>query len=106
MPSYLSIAAAIGYLASVRDVVCAVRRLDDLEGDLVIEAEKLAGDEARDVSSPIVYVDDVVLIACEGNATETPLHSTSPPQVGALTVTEDDLLLVRPPLSVTVSVTV
>ena len=36
-----------GYLASVRDVVCAVRRLDDLEGDLVIEAEKLAGDEAR-----------------------------------------------------------
>ena len=36
-----------GYLASVSDVVCAVRRLDDVEGDLMIEAEKLAGDEAR-----------------------------------------------------------
>ena len=36
-----------GYLASVSDVVCNVRRLDDLEGDLVIEAERLAGDEAR-----------------------------------------------------------
>ena len=36
-----------GYLASVSDVVCSVRRLDDLEGDLVIEAEKLAGDEGR-----------------------------------------------------------
>ena len=36
-----------GYLASVSDVVCAVRRLDDLDGDLVIEAEKLAGDDAR-----------------------------------------------------------
>lgn len=36
-----------GYLASVSDVVCAARRLDELEGDLVIEAEKLAGDELR-----------------------------------------------------------
>lgn len=36
-----------GYLASVSDVVCAVRRLDDLDGELVIEAEKRAGDEAR-----------------------------------------------------------
>lgn len=36
-----------GYLASVSDVVCAVRRLDDLDGDLVIEAEKRAGDEGR-----------------------------------------------------------
>jgi len=36
-----------GYLASVSDVVCNVRRLDDLEGDLVIEAERLAGDEDR-----------------------------------------------------------
>ena len=36
-----------GYLASVSDVVCRARRLDNLEGDLVIEAERLAGDEAR-----------------------------------------------------------
>lgn len=36
-----------GYLASVSDVVCGVRRLDDLDAELVIEAEKLAGDEVR-----------------------------------------------------------
>lgn len=36
-----------GYLASVSDVVCSVRRLDDLDAELVIEAEKLAGDEGR-----------------------------------------------------------
>ena len=36
-----------GYLASVSDVVCAVRRLDDLDGEVVIEADKLAGDDAR-----------------------------------------------------------
>ena len=36
-----------GYLASVSDVVCRVQRLDDLDAELVIEAEKLAGDEGR-----------------------------------------------------------
>lgn len=36
-----------GYLASVSDVVCRARRLDDLPGELVVEAERLAGDEAR-----------------------------------------------------------
>jgi predicted hotdog family 3-hydroxylacyl-ACP dehydratase len=36
-----------GYLASVRDVVCYARRLDDLEHDLVIDAERLMGDEER-----------------------------------------------------------
>lgn len=36
-----------GYLASVSDVVCNAERLDDLEEDLVIEAERLAGDEGR-----------------------------------------------------------
>ena len=36
-----------GYLASVSDVMCNVRRLDDLDAELVIEAEKLAGDEGR-----------------------------------------------------------
>lgn len=36
-----------GYLASVRDVVCAVARLDDLQGDLVIEAEQLMGEAGR-----------------------------------------------------------
>jgi len=36
-----------GYLASVRDVVCRRHRLDDLQQDLIIEAERLMGDEAH-----------------------------------------------------------
>jgi predicted hotdog family 3-hydroxylacyl-ACP dehydratase len=32
-----------GYLISVRDLVCRERRLDNLEGDLVVEAEQLMG---------------------------------------------------------------
>lgn len=36
-----------GYIVSVSDVVCRERRLDELEHDLVIEAERLAGDGAR-----------------------------------------------------------
>ncbi len=36
-----------GYLASLRDVVCRRDRLDDLEGDLLVEAEQVAGDGAH-----------------------------------------------------------
>ena len=36
-----------GYLAALRDVDCRASRLDDLAGDLVIDAEKMMGDEAR-----------------------------------------------------------
>jgi predicted hotdog family 3-hydroxylacyl-ACP dehydratase len=36
-----------GYLASLRDVVCRRDRLDDLSEDLIIEAERLMGDEAH-----------------------------------------------------------
>ena len=36
--------ARAGYLASLRDVECRRDRLDDLEGDLVVEAEQVAGD--------------------------------------------------------------
>lgn len=36
-----------GYLASLRDVACRKNRLDDLEGDLIVDAEKLMGDESR-----------------------------------------------------------
>ena len=36
-----------GYLASVRDVVCMRARLDDLAGDLIVDAEQLMGDETR-----------------------------------------------------------
>ena len=36
-----------GYLASLRDVTCRIMRLDTLHDDLVIDVEKLMGDEAR-----------------------------------------------------------
>jgi predicted hotdog family 3-hydroxylacyl-ACP dehydratase len=36
-----------GYLANLRDVECGRSRLDDLEGDLVVEAEQCAGDGAH-----------------------------------------------------------
>ncbi len=37
-----------GYLAALRDVVCRVARLDDVDDDLIIEAERVMGD-ARSV---------------------------------------------------------
>jgi len=36
-----------GYLASLRDVSCRRDRLDDLDGELVIEAERVMGDGDR-----------------------------------------------------------
>ncbi len=36
-----------GYLASLRDVTCSEGLLDRPAGDLVVEAERLMGDEAR-----------------------------------------------------------
>lgn len=36
-----------GYLASLRDVACRRDRLDDLDGDLIVEAEHEAGDGNR-----------------------------------------------------------
>ena len=45
-----------GYLASVRDVVCRVARLDDLSGDLIVEAERLMGDASRVVYRFTVWV--------------------------------------------------
>ncbi len=36
-----------GYLVSLRDVICRESRLDDLEGDLIVDAEQLMGDQSR-----------------------------------------------------------
>jgi len=36
-----------GYLASLRDVECRRDRIDDLEGELVVEAEQVAADGAH-----------------------------------------------------------
>jgi predicted hotdog family 3-hydroxylacyl-ACP dehydratase len=39
-----SIGPAVGYLASVRNVILCVRRLDDLAADLIATAERITGD--------------------------------------------------------------
>jgi predicted hotdog family 3-hydroxylacyl-ACP dehydratase len=39
-----SIGAQVGYLASVRNVVLYVARLDDLESDLIASAQRITGD--------------------------------------------------------------
>jgi predicted hotdog family 3-hydroxylacyl-ACP dehydratase len=36
-----------GYIASLREVVCRSERLDDVADDLLVEAERLMGDDAR-----------------------------------------------------------
>jgi predicted hotdog family 3-hydroxylacyl-ACP dehydratase len=36
-----------GYLASLSEVVCHVERLDDITTELVVDAEKIAGDDER-----------------------------------------------------------
>ena len=36
-----------GYLTSVRDVICRTMRLDTLQQDLIIDAEKIMGDETH-----------------------------------------------------------
>jgi len=36
-----------GYLVALRDVACDKMRLDDIDDDLIVDAEKIMGDEAR-----------------------------------------------------------
>jgi predicted hotdog family 3-hydroxylacyl-ACP dehydratase len=40
-----------GYIASLREVICHTDRLDTIDGDLVIEAKHLMGDDERVVYS-------------------------------------------------------
>jgi predicted hotdog family 3-hydroxylacyl-ACP dehydratase len=39
-----------GYLASLRDIVCGVEWLDRLDGELIVDAERLAGS-----AGPVIY---------------------------------------------------
>lgn len=57
----------MGYLASVRDVACREERLDQPEGDLVVEAERLMGDEARVIYRFTLKVGEVEMLS--GRAT-------------------------------------
>jgi predicted hotdog family 3-hydroxylacyl-ACP dehydratase len=52
-----------GYLASLREVECLRDRLDDLDGDLVVEAERLAGDGAHVIYRFRLRVGDVEVLS-------------------------------------------
>ena len=52
-----------GYLASLRDVVCHRDRLDDLAGDLVVDAEQVAHDGERVLYRFTLSVGDVEVLS-------------------------------------------
>jgi predicted hotdog family 3-hydroxylacyl-ACP dehydratase len=51
-----------GYLASLREVSCRGTRLDDLEGDLIVEAKRLMGEESHVIYSFEVGVGDIEVL--------------------------------------------
>ena len=56
-----------GYLASLRNVACNDELLDQREGDLVVEAERLMGDEARVIYQFTLWVGEFEVL--NGRAT-------------------------------------
>ena len=68
-----------GYLASLRDVACRRSRLDDLDGDLVVEAELEASDGSRVIYSFTLRVGAVEVLSGRAavvlDATATPMNA-------------------------------
>jgi predicted hotdog family 3-hydroxylacyl-ACP dehydratase len=56
-----------GYLASLRDVACRKSRLDDLEGELIVDAAQLMGDAGRVIYQFTLRVGEVEVLS--GRAT-------------------------------------
>ena len=56
-----------GYLVSLRDVICRTSRLDNLEGDLIVDAEQLMGDQSRVIYQFTLRVGEVEVLS--GRAT-------------------------------------
>lgn len=56
-----------GYLASLRDVVCSVEWLDQLDGELIVDAERLAGSAGPAIYRFTVRVGDAEVLS--GRAT-------------------------------------
>ncbi len=52
----------MGYLASLREVNCGRATLDDLEGDLIVAAERLMGEESHVIYSFEVSVGEVEVL--------------------------------------------
>ncbi|MES2356426.1 MAG: hypothetical protein V4568_18905 [Pseudomonadota bacterium] len=51
-----------GYLASLRDIDCKLNRIDDLTGDLSVDAERLMGDENRVIYQFVLHVGEVEVL--------------------------------------------
>ena len=56
-----------GYLVSLRDVIWRKSRLDNLEGDLIVDAEQLMGDQSRVIYQFTLRVGEVEVLS--GRAT-------------------------------------
>ena len=56
-----------GYLVSLRDVICRKSRLDNLEGDLIVDAERLMGDRSRVIYQFTLWVGEIEVLS--GRAT-------------------------------------
>ena len=56
-----------GYLVSLRDVIFRKSRLDNLEGDLIVDAEQLMGDQSRVIYQFTLRVGEVEVLS--GRAT-------------------------------------
>lgn len=52
-----------GYLASLRDVACTRARLDDLEGDLIVEAEQVMGNGTSVIYRFTLWVGEVQVLS-------------------------------------------
>jgi len=52
-----------GYLASLRDLACRRSRLDDLDGDLIVEAEHEAGDADRVIYRFTLWVGEIEVLS-------------------------------------------
>ena len=52
----------LGYLASVREVTCRKSRLDDLEGDLIVAAQRLMGEGSRVIYGFEVAVGEIEVL--------------------------------------------
>lgn len=56
-----------GYLAGLRDVVCHAARLDDIAGDLIVEAEHVMGDDSLAIYQFVLRVGETLVL--QGRAT-------------------------------------
>ncbi|HXD52458.1 MAG TPA: hydroxymyristoyl-ACP dehydratase, partial [Burkholderiales bacterium] len=52
----------LGYLANAKDVAWSVNRLDAIEGELMIDAEKLISESGRSIYEFVISAQDRMLV--------------------------------------------